>query len=824
MTETSERPLLPKVMDLRSLKPSTELLGMAQFCSTNLRGWTYRDIRKLLEQLPKSKDYNGFRHWITITFVKLKIALNSFHELDKYVWFVWKNCLTPEGQELYGKSMDVLSAGSSRPFKTTDAVLKELFKERRSLQKYNQMLNTVDKRLWFPLSTFPLWNIVSEGKMHLAFYPEPRDRESEIRELIRKFLFKYAPKEIFIPSPFACKKVGGSKYNDGGEVRRDSELPQNSYNSGFLYQQFVTKPGQSREVWLPGRAIKDNNGWWFVLVDNLLRKVPYSALLKESVEIYDQIKHRLSNKLDYFDVSGFGLQFPRNYLSIAIELIEETYPHPEIQEMGAIAKNIFAKVEVQVDKKFVYPSRGIGLGYYENLKTLIVMAIIDEFDPISVYGDQALLDSTSHEKAHDKLADFGFLFTKETKKLQFLPPFKWSGDIMSSEERITPRSCWSTIFGALTKEFHWERKAALQGVELPPEFKHVMKRVTFQYEKAFGPEFYKGESLCHPSNLGINPEGPKTVGWIKEWRVRKLPSPRVKYENGIFINIPWAEPPKRGESRRFSKAREKSYKRAKPFDTTVIDYVHPEIEMNMSLKPKSSTVARSMPKWAEIRNLIFANVSTGKLTYGLDSQGITDAPIYQRLAPDPWMARATGNYKIITPYYGRLPPAEEMVFLSECFNGAEKYTESVAKRVDLLYPRKYRNSNPYVVDKEDEEEVERLLLEPDPTERASKRSEMLSIVMNHFSRSEDNEEEDLEESKDLFEVQTMLIPDDEESESRDLLTRILEEYIPEREAPPELLHEFEEIRDEEEILSDYDPEDSNRWPESEPVEVYGFKV
>lgn len=772
------KPILKPVLVLKPVKPDIYHLDIARFAAENLRGWHYRDLRKLCEKLPNDPESRQLVLWIKLTWIKLKLVVSSFHELKDYVWKVWKNCLVPEGQESYKEAMDEALTSrkvalgvedSSGPIpKQCDLLMVDFI----------WMLKSIDPRLWVPLTTFPLWDVVSEGKMHLAFVPEPSsEKAEEVRKLVHSFLRKYAPKETFIPSDLALKKVGVQKYNDGGLVKRDSERPEISYSSGFLYQKFITKPLQTREVWLPGKAIKDNNAWWFVIIDGILRKVPYSALLKESIVIYNEIKSRLKSEHIMFDVSGYGIQFPRNFLSVALEEVADTYPELKMKAAYRIALEIFSKVEIQMDTGiFKYPPRGIGLGYYENLKTMIVMAIIDDCNPISVYGDQAILEYSDASKlAIKRLEDLGFLFTKPEKKLYTTSRLKWSGQIMSKRHGFhEPRTVWTNIFGAFGKMFHWERKAALSGVTLDPEYEHVLKRVTFQYEKTFGYEFFRGESQMHPDNGGILGSSPRQSGFQKTWKISKLSTPSTVYKDGLFYNIPYSEKPELGAAKKFSKLRTTLYKKTKPFDLRIVDYVHPLIEMNNKRKPHLSAFARSMPLWAEIRNFVFNGTTTGKLASGLSPEDTLLAPLRQRYAPDVFRARATGGYRIITDYHGTRGADEEFEYLALAINYAEEMGFETALRRDRI--EKLRATNPYVLEEDEEIEVKRIL-DPD-------NEEMMEHFHNLLNYNEETvwppqvdalelDVQDLDEEQEVYEILSTAI----DSPLNDVISDLIRDAI-----------------------------------------------
>jgi hypothetical protein len=588
--------------------------------------------------------------------------------------------LLPEGQEEYQEAMDSLTGNICRPY--LDRLVRGPLGERLSSYRLSGQsawvdsksdcipyLEDIDPRLWVPVSAFPLWEADTESKMPLAMLPPPGQPEIDyVRSKVKDFLRKYAPAKLNLPSSLALKKVGTKKFNDGGTARKDSEKPENSYTSGFLYQRFTTKHGSAREVWLPGKHIKDNNSWWFIVIDALLKQVPYSALLKEPEEVYDQVRQHLkmfgkfvpfkkgnpnvSNKL-YFDVSGFGIQFPREYLVTALEEICSYYEEDSLlSEMSAIASKIFSEIDVEMPGGVhLQPPRGIGLGYYENLKSLIVMAIIDSCEPISVFGDQAILKRNNESMACvSDLIALGFQFTKNEKFQALGPSFKWVGMHFTPVGAVEPRVVWTDIMGAFSKEFHFERKAALSGIELPKEYDHIWKRVAFQYECAFGAEFDRGSAFNHPAQGGVYPHAVLLEGYSRYWAPMRLKEPSMKWGSDLLKNVPFGTGPSAADARKFQRKRLNAFKKQKLIDSDYYYYLHPLVLDNKKRKPNMTAFARSMPIWADIRSLVLDGTTTGKVVSGLEGEELLAAPYRQRFARDPFYTRATGGYSIATKW------------------------------------------------------------------------------------------------------------------------------------------------------------------------------
>jgi hypothetical protein len=720
LIEDTSKPLLPRRLRLEPI--SVELLKEVYYQSASQAfcGFKRRELRKMLSRLDDHEDYRSDRSWVISTWTKLRLVVTSYHELEHYCSELFKHCLLPDEQAHYQEAMDRLTGDNGEPFlrqiekfsafrlrvsgmghdsgfgkPALNYPIKEVNTVPNDRVKYYMsLIQDVDPELWVPLSAFPLWDEEGESKMPLSMLPKPQLEEGckIVRERVRSFLDRYAPKSIFIPSALSLTKVGNQRYNDEGTVRPDCEKPQSSHSSGFLYQRFVTKHGVTREPWLPGKATKNNNSWWFFVVDQVLKDVPYSALLKEPEEIYEQVAPRIGKNHIYFDVSGFGIQFIREYLQVAIEEIVKTYNEDvTMSEQADIARRILAEVDIMFDDgTHLQPPRGIGLGYYENLKSLVMMALLDHESqsphekPISVFGDQAILPMTPATMySVNKLRNLGFCFTK-TSKMQLLGDhFKWVGQRFGKDRLIEPRRVWSHIFGAWNKEFHWERKSALEGIKLPESAKHVWKRVALQYEQSFGFEFERGESFRHPQQGGVYPYAELETGWSKFANVAPLQKPHIHYGSSILHSVPFGHSPKRGEAHDFQRKRERAFKKP-AFDVDLYHYVEPIIVPNKSRKPQMSKLARAMPLWADVRTLVYDGYTTGKVVSGLQGEELMVAPYRQKYARDPFESRATGGYSIVTQHRCDFGASLENMLIADIASESRVICENYITKREVL--------------------------------------------------------------------------------------------------------------------------------------------
>jgi hypothetical protein len=637
------------------------------------KGWTIRTIKQAERRLIDAGAERNLVQQLKLTWSLFKLYVACHREHATYAEFLFKNIFYLENQVDYKDAQDLCIQQTMRGSLSR---MGGTFMDRNPFVKY---LATVPMELWIPLTFAPLLEYKKENKTETLCWVPLNISDSKLNEfrvLVKAFLEKYAPQKVYVPPGLAAMKVGPTKYNDGGEVRHDSEKPQNSWNSGFLFQEFMTEPLTPREVWLPGKLLKTNNSWWFSFVSQIMARVPYYANnFSEKLDLWYNVHDKLNGLLMFFDISGFGLQYPRELLRTIVEEIVDMYPDKEVQDHGATALNYLGEVVLEMDGKYKYPTRGIGLGYYETIKTIGIMAILDQYNPISIFGDQGIIPRT---KDHPRkvLMDFGMLFSRADKvwmgQCDDGSPALLAGCAMSPSHFSVRRQVWSVIAGAFKKEFHWERKQTLQGLVLDEEYNYMWKYIAFHYELIFGYEFYPGESMNHPDNLGVNPFATRMTGYLRDWKVSKLSSPSCTWESDIFRVVPYAKPVQHGDAKKFSLLRKKVYKGTDLKDSLMVEYIYPKIEMNAKRPPLMSPEARSTPFWMDWRSFLLANLTSGKIAWGLSPEDVDYAIVHQKYADDPNRAKATGGYKIVTAtYWPRGVDSEWQVF-SEVFNRADR--------------------------------------------------------------------------------------------------------------------------------------------------------
>jgi hypothetical protein len=673
--------------------------------------WTLANVYKTKHKLIESRCERDVLDHFLLKFAGFKLWHDCFAAYPedkiqrKYIFRVFDLCFPDiEMQKAYQTSLDRLYK-----FEDKDLLKGKSLRSRPSYfnDPFLAFMQDIDADILISPKSFPKFWVPSKHKTErYSFAPLEISSSSfnEFEFLMKNFLDKYCPKRLFVPSVSSCWKAGSQKYNDGGTVKHDYEKPCH-INSPFKFQEFMTGPLVTREVWLPDKKTKVNNSFIFAIFDQVIRVVSYYAgRFDNAHDLHGTIKQQLFGQLVEFDISGFGLQFPRELLRKTLKLFLDMYlPDDELSSEFKVTDDILDKVVIEFeDGVHKYPNRGIGLGYYEVLKTICILAILEDKSPISVFGDQGffrvsddlrsmrmyqhgsawVLDTISHFKK------FGFVFDDYSKvsvnNMNRSKGILWRGALMNSSDCVIRKKLWSDVQGALEGEFHWERKAALRGVEVPQKYMYIWKRIAFLYDKLFGYEFYPGESMSHPDNLGVCMTAPKRGGLTKDYKVKHLVSPKVSYDGNTLLSFPFADPPRAGESRRFQTLRRRIYKQTIPYQDWIFDYIHPMIEYNLNRHPPLSSEARSVPEWMALRELVFNHYDVGKLSYGMKEGDIDVAPYRQRYAGNPFYARSTGGYKITTSYFAQYGETEEWREYADALLSARKQHGKYIVRHDMI--------------------------------------------------------------------------------------------------------------------------------------------
>jgi hypothetical protein len=576
-----------------------------------------------------------------------------------------------------------------------------------------QIYLNLDMEIWITEKIFPRIYFRKESKLEYSFAPyEFSDQKlKDFRLRVKDMLGHIGLEKLFVPPPESCMSADLKLYNDSGVVRKDWEKPEYSTTCGFLLQVFNPRPLGTREVWLPDYSTKVNNSFWMTIGRQFLLNSHWFPS-DDAKETYERIAPRLTEGFfGYFDISAFGLQYPRELLEIIAEEISHYYPNPDLLDQLRLFKKLVCRdFPLQISKdKFVYPKRGIGLGYYEDLKTLGIMAILMPWHQsvISLYGDQGLI--SLHRKNFkymkelmQELRSFNFII-KENKVDTKLGVVKWSGWTMGTTKvpggKLRKRCQMTSSFCAIFDgEYHWERKNRVNSFyEEYPEYKKRFKRFAFDYESTYGWEFHPGDSFNSYKQCGVSPHMYMQVGATKFYRVQRLKTPKDQIIDNLVYSTPLFMDWKRTESRRFNNYRHSVYHSTRGL-SEVFEYMNPVFELNKTIKFKPTSLQRAVSDRMEMRMIALKGLSVGKFTYGIPQVSWGAALRKYSLAPNPFEALATGGYTVFTKWHHpRRVSAEWYVVCNTLLNNVDylegnhvSYYSDFAREVDELPPQKKR--------------------------------------------------------------------------------------------------------------------------------------
>jgi len=651
--------------------------------SIRTRGFGFRNWKQILAFMKTEKYEDSFISQIKLSFFKFKLTRALYPQTGQKLLWIFRNLLTLEGQKFhklfYETYLDI-GMTKARDLLSPNYPIDHL----RRLSDY---FWETPPELWVSFHSFPLI-FFSKKRHYLSHLPPVNVDEEVVRNMFRTYLTSLDVKELFVPPPDILFKVGNQLYNDRGEVKKDHELA-TRYDSPFLYQEFMAQPLQPREVWLPGKKLKHNNIFWMLIGRQFLKKDPTYP----STDI-NELWERLKGMTSYFrfDISGFGFQFQREYLIWFVEEIQELYPCSMNDIMGIEFTELLNNVRVEMpDGSIEKPVRGIGLGYYEDIKTLVVLSILHKYEPWSVYGDQGLLRSESGWDAITDLILYGFQFT-DYDKIQASSTtdtsewsVKWAGF------RITPhliqryREYSSNLTNLFFIREHWERKNGLRSFYEDNQSFYIknVKTIKNLYSLYWGYEFFKGDLDSPFESIGIDPTCPLTVGFKKDYKLEKM---KVPYSETLF-EAPYVTPfVKKGAKvwpkkigKEFSQKRLRTFRKTPFIDSSVHYYVYPRIVMNNKYIPEE----KLLPEWAEYLYIVNYQCSTGSFTYNMPGDAMMNALQTLSLASDPLLASKSGGYKVLDLYHRRSLPCKEWVDAVGVLSNISRRQLDYIQRADL---------------------------------------------------------------------------------------------------------------------------------------------
>jgi len=502
-------------------------------------------------------------------------------------------------------------------------------------------------------NAFPLFNRNKESKMYLTQLPVPsKEKTSQVKEMVKLVLRKYGPQHLEEPRPESVWALGSSLYSDGHVPVKDFVKPQRTWTDSWTYQKFHTDAMTEREVWLPPKAYKLTSSWWHFFLEPVIRRIPW-IVGNENIASVRRDTMKRFKPCTKIDLKGFGMQFPREYIEAAMDALIEVYPSEEAKEYRSTSLKLFNKMSIRMpDGTHVAPVRGVGLGYFSNVMTLVVGSLLAEYDIVKMFNDDILCPTEYAEKAIQKLISFDFVINEKKTGAKWNKVVLFAGVLMMPNGNAKFYDAQGKRCAVHTARYHFQRKAIMHST-------YFRRRwlTNYHYERIYGYEIQPLEAFLHPTVLGNDLHAAKPVGWVKGGLLRQYRTPSTVDENKRrlwSITYPWKEDIDKVSFNKLRK--EKRYLKDVVSYTEYYDYLNPEVRTKDGLPlPRDLSIGKyQLPKWADMQSIIGSAVTTGRTTKGKHPKLAAYHMLDYLLSDDPIQAWLMGGYEIETSF-SRIP-------------------------------------------------------------------------------------------------------------------------------------------------------------------------
>jgi len=500
---------------------------------------------------------------------------------------------------------------------------------------------------------FPSFNLEKESKMWLTqLDPPPQECIDSLKEKIRKVVHKYGPRSMDLPGDEAVKSIGPSLYSDGHEPKPDYMKPEHTWRYSWTYQSFKTDAQTQREVWLPPKSYKLCSSWWHFFTEPICKRIPW-LVCNDTVKEVRLNLHKRFKPCRSMDLKGFGLQFPKEYAIACMEVITEIYPDDKAEEYINTAKSLFGIMSVKVGDEFIKPRRGVGLGYFSNIMSLVVASLLEDCQVVQMFNDDMLIPDETYKKARQILTDHKFIINEKKSGHMWYKVPMFANVSMAPRGTLMYFEVQGTKAAVFNKKYHYQRKAS----HIAAPWVYRWKQ-TFHYERIFGYEVRPGESQEHPCMLGLNPQAEYPVGYVKGGMLRKYISPSEddeEYRRIWAISFPWKDK----KDRNFQQTRQEAIEKYKDrvHYTEYDEYLNPRIkavDSDKRIVPDFFLGSYQLPRWADLKSILFESATCGRTTMGIYPKRAAYYMLDHLLSDNPIHSWITGGYEIISPFY-RIP-------------------------------------------------------------------------------------------------------------------------------------------------------------------------
>lgn len=220
---------------------------------------------------------------------------------------------------------------------------------------------------------------------------------------------------------------------------------------------------------------------------------------------------------------------------------------------------------------------------------------------------------------------------------------------------------------------------------LEPE---VIPYISYHYERIFGFEFFSGECVNHPDNLGINYLAFPIKGWTSDHPLNRMTGPKKTFYD-IEIPIPFVGRMSTYDAKEIHKSRKVAWKTRKVDYNLARELVDPIVEMRGTRRVRPDIWSKSIPMWAEQSQSVWTHRTTRKWVHGLSDAEINSALGDTKYAADPYRAYASGGYNIVTGGYEERPAYDQHLQVAELMKVCTPVRDSlVFKSVPPVIPDK----------------------------------------------------------------------------------------------------------------------------------------
>jgi hypothetical protein len=303
------------------------------------------------------------------------------------------------------------------------------------------------------------------------------------------------------------------------------------------------------------------------------------------------------------------------------------------------------------DGTYFRPERGVGLGYFSNIMTLVVASVLSDCNIVKMFNDDILCPIELYDQAIGNLTSLGFIINeKKSGKEWHKAPF-FAGASLAPNGTLRYYEAQGPKAALFNKRYHYERKS----IFVSQEYNYRWK-LAYHYERIFGYEAHKGESLEHTSALGLMPNAPKVHGYVTGGILRTVLKPHLGDENQRRVwsyQFPWKEAK---EKKSFNLKRRDLIKRFKnkQWYTEYHDYNNPVVKDDPTLvrnKPDFYLGKYQLPRWADLQALIAFGQTCGRTTSGRSPKKAAHYMLSYLLSMNPIESWINGGYVVDSDFY-----------------------------------------------------------------------------------------------------------------------------------------------------------------------------